>query len=173
MDFTSLFGTQEILIALQLTAAMSLGMLLGAERTMAGKTAGMRTHALVCMASTLYTSLSVLFVTSNPAFSDIDPFRVVGGIVTGIGFIGAGIIMFKDATLRGITTAAGIWVTSAIGVALGLGFYIIAVVATLLTLFVFRVLWMIENRLKVAWDAHEPTVVEDGRHPDLQSDTNS
>jgi putative Mg2+ transporter-C (MgtC) family protein len=151
MEISTFITTQEITLALQLIVAINLGMLLGAERKMAGKTAGMRTHALVAMASTLYTSLAVFYSVSPEGFGISDPFRVIAGVVTGIGFIGAGIIMFRDATPKGITTAAGLWVTSAIGVSIGLGYYFIAVIGTLLVLFIFRVLWVVERQMQHAW----------------------
>lgn len=161
MELSNYISSGEILISLQLVVAIALGMLLGAERKMAGKTAGMRTHALVAMASTLYTSLAVMYAVSSEGFGISDPFRVIAGIVSGIGFIGAGIIMFKDSTAKGVTTAAGLWVTAAVGVTLGLGYYALAVIATFLTLFVFRVLWGIETRMKSAWDSHEATTFVD------------
>lgn len=161
MEISNFISNEEVVLSLQLIVAIALGMLLGAERKMAGKTAGMRTHALVAMASTLYTSLAVLYSVSAEGFGISDPFRVIAGVVTGIGFIGAGIIMFRDATPQGITTAAGLWVTSAVGVSIGLGYYAIAIVGTLLTLFVFRVLWSIESRMKSAWSSHEPTLVSE------------
>lgn len=158
---SDIVSLQELVVTLQLIAAMSLGMLLGAERSLAGKTAGMRTHALVCMAATLFVGLSLLFINTHENTAGMDPFRVVSGVVTGIGFIGAGLILFRDSTLRGLTTAAGLWITAAIGVAIGLEFYIIAVASTLLTLFVFRALWHIEQVLVDNWDANDPVVVEE------------
>ncbi len=162
MEISNFITNQEIVLSLQLVVAITLGMLLGAERKMAGKTAGMRTHALVAMASTLYTSLAVIYSVSPDGFGISDPFRVIAGVVTGIGFIGAGIIMFRDATPKGITTAAGLWVTSAIGVAIGLGYYFIAVVGTLLVLFVFRALWTVEDKMQHAW-SDDTEVIADNK----------
>lgn len=162
MEISNIITNQEIVLSLQLVVAITLGMLLGAERKMAGKTAGMRTHALVAMASTLYTSLAVIYSVSPDGFGISDPFRVIAGVVTGIGFIGAGIIMFRDATPKGITTAAGLWVTSAIGVSIGLGYYFIAVVGTLLVLFVFRALWTVEDKMQHAW-SDDTEVIADSK----------
>lgn len=146
-----MFSQQELTIALQLIVAMSLGMLLGAERTLAGKTAGMRTYALVCMSATLFTAVALVFGGMEQG-ANSDPLRVVAGIITGIGFLGAGLILFRDSSLQGLTTAAGIWISAGIGVTIGLDLYISAVIATLLTLFVFRALWFVEHRLKITWD---------------------
>lgn len=144
-------GTTEIQISLQLILAVTLGLLLGAERTLAGKNAGMRTHALVALASTLLVSVSVALISVADANPNVkfDVFNVVSGIVTGMGFIGAGAILFRDQTLKGLTTAAGLWVTAAIGISIGFGFYAVGIFAAFLTLFVFRVLWFLEDRIKV------------------------
>ena len=153
------FSEQELIIALQLIVAMSLGMLLGAERVLAGKTAGMRTYALVCMSATLFTATAIAF-KSTEIGDELDPLRVVSGIITGIGFIGAGLILFKDSSLQGLTTAAGIWISAGIGSTIGLGLYSSALVATLLTLFVFRVLWFVEYRMKISLNENETITIE-------------
>jgi putative Mg2+ transporter-C (MgtC) family protein len=113
-------------IALNLVGALLLGMAVGYERTFNGRAAGMRTYALVCMASTALT----IFVGFAPlwyggAAHDVlpDATRVVGGVVTGIGFLCAGVIVKDGLTISGLTTAASIWAAAAIGVLLGVGLY--------------------------------------------------
>jgi len=134
----------------RLSVAMFLGVLLGAERITAGKTAGMRTHALVSMGSALFVIVSVLVATEFAAEggTNFDPLRVAAQIVTGIGFLGAGLIIFTGSKLRGLTTAAGLWVAAGIGMASGFGFYVIATFVTAITLLVFTLLWYVERSIK-------------------------
>lgn len=135
-------------IVLKLFIALALGMIIGTERVWAHKTAGMRTYALVSMGSALFVVISNEMVKFYSGFSGMNPLMIVSQIVVGIGFLGAGIIFNKDSKLVGLTTATGLWVAAGIGMACGLGLYSIAVVSTTLTLFVFIVLWFIEERIK-------------------------
>ena len=132
----------------QITVALLLGGLLGLERTFAHKTAGLRTYSLVSMGSCLLIIISNLVIAPLSNISGIDPLRLAAGIVTGIGFLGAGLIIFKDSKISGLTTAAGLWVACAIGIAVGFELFLIAVFATSLTLFTFSVLWIFENKIK-------------------------
>jgi putative Mg2+ transporter-C (MgtC) family protein len=142
-------SSSDVTIFLQLIVAMALGMLLGAERSIAGKSAGMRTYALVSMGACLFVAITILVVSLSEGDAvSFDPLRVLAGVITGIGFIGAGAILVRETTLQGLTTAAGLWVTAAIGVAVGFEFYQVAIFATLLTLFVFRLLWFVERKLE-------------------------
>jgi len=131
------FLAANAFIGLNLLGALLLGMLVGYERSYNGRAAGMRLYGLVCMASAALT----VFV-GLPAFwygggaSDAiapDPTRVVQGVVTGIGFLGAGVIMKDGLSISGLTTAASIWAASAIGILLGVGFYPAALLMALLT----------------------------------------
>ncbi|MCR4274487.1 MAG: MgtC/SapB family protein [Candidatus Campbellbacteria bacterium] len=140
MDITTLGGTFFV----QLLTALVLGMLIGAERTLAGKTAGLRTYGLVAMGSCLFIVVS-LGLKDSLGVSGADVMRVVAGIITGIGFLGAGVIILRDQTLVGLTTAAGLWVASGIGVAIGFKLYEIAFYTTFLTLLTFTVFWFIER----------------------------
>lgn len=135
-------------IILRLFIALSLGMIIGTERVWAHKTAGMRTYALVSMGSALFVVISNEMVKYYVGFSGMNPLMIVSQIVVGIGFLGAGIIFNKDSKLIGLTTATGLWVAAGIGMASGLGLFNIAIVATILTLFIFIVLWYIEERVK-------------------------
>ncbi len=128
-------------IFFQLGLAAFLGLLVGAERRLAHKFAGMRTHALVAMGSALFSTIS--FALPN---AGVDPTRIAAQVVTGIGFLGAGLIVFQDSKVRGLTTAAGIWSVAAIGMAVGFRLYAVAIFATVLTLLVFMILWPIEER---------------------------
>jgi putative Mg2+ transporter-C (MgtC) family protein len=126
---------------IRLALAMLLGALVGLEREITHKPAGLRTHMLVSLGSCLFTLVSIL------DFS-IDPARIAAGIVTGIGFIGAGTIIAEQDKIVGITTAASLWMTAAIGLATGVGDIILSIVATL---FVFIILSLkhIQKRLKI------------------------
>jgi putative Mg2+ transporter-C (MgtC) family protein len=135
-------------IVLRLFVALMLGMIIGVERVWAHKTAGMRTYALVAMGSALFVIISNEMVRYYAGFPGMNPLMIVSQIVVGVGFIGAGIIFNKDSRLVGLTTATGLWVSAGIGMACGLGLFNIAIVATALTLFIFVVLWFIEERIK-------------------------
>ncbi|PIR38366.1 MAG: hypothetical protein COV34_02040 [Candidatus Zambryskibacteria bacterium CG10_big_fil_rev_8_21_14_0_10_42_12] len=128
--------------------ALVLGMLLGIERTFAGKTAGLRTYGLVSMGSALFIVVTNIVLEDFIGLTSFDPTRVAAGIITGIGFIGAGLILFREHKLRGLTTAAGLWVACGIGIACGFGLYMIATFATFLTLFAFTALWFVEDRVR-------------------------
>ena len=137
-------------VIIRLAVALLLGMALGIERAIAGKTAGVRTHSLVAMGSALFVIISILAVgghsTEERAF--IESVRVVSQIISGIGFLGAGLFMFKDSNAGGMTTAAGIWVAAGVGVTIGYGFYAVAIMATVFTLIVFTLFWYVENKVK-------------------------
>ncbi len=136
-------------ILIQLTVAALLGLLVGAERSIAGKSAGMRTFALVSLGACLFTITSVVITTQYFGKVNFDPMRVPAAIITGIGFIGAGLILFRESLVRGLTTAAGMWIAAGIGIAVGFGLYIIAAYTALLTLFIFTAVWFVEAKVKV------------------------
>lgn len=144
--------TQEYLeILFRLVAALAAGSLIGLERSHRGRPAGFRTHALVCLASSLLMLVTVYETHWMPDSSTtrvvLDPTRMAQGIMTGIGFVGAGAIIKEGFTVRGLTTAASIWVTAAIGILTGVGFYFAAVVGTLLSLGTLSLFRWIEARL--------------------------
>jgi len=134
-----------------LLIALAAGGLIGFERSFHGRPAGFRTHALVCMASsalmlvTLYGSQ--WFPASASTNINLDPTRMAQGIMTGIGFLGAGVIFKEGLTVRGLTTAASIWITAAIGILAGIGFYFPLAVTTLLTLGTLSVFRWIESKV--------------------------
>ncbi len=145
-------------ILYHLGGALAAGSLVGIERTWHGRPAGFRTHALVCTASAMLMTLSVYetlwFPRALADASRLDPTRMAQGIVTGIGFLGAGAIFKEGLTVRGLTTAASIWITAAIGVMIGSGLYWPAAVATVLTLGVLSVFRRVESLLPVQVFAH-------------------
>lgn len=119
----------EIELILRLIVSLLLGGLIGLERELRDKPAGLRTHMLVSIGACLYTLVSIY--TFN-----LDPARVAAGIVTGIGFIGAGTIIGAGGHIRGITTAASLWVVASIGLAVGAGAYLIALVTSIIVFLV-------------------------------------
>jgi putative Mg2+ transporter-C (MgtC) family protein len=127
----------NILIFFNLVTALILGLIVGYERTYRGRAAGMRTYGLVCMASAALTIISgytPFWFGGHPMnLGPIDPTRTIQGIVTGIGFLGAGIIMKDGRTISGLTTAASIWACAAIGVMIGVGFYLAGILFTALS----------------------------------------
>jgi len=151
-------------LMLQLGLAALLGGAIGLERELGGKPAGLRTNILICIGSVLYTHLSIAMAGSN-----VDPTRVAGQIVTGVGFIGAGTILHARGAVVGLTSAATIWVVAAIGVALGSGFYLEGVGTTVVVLAVLAGLGRMEKlverqsmRRTVTIHARPgPTVLED------------
>ena len=145
MELETILPGSQLEILFQLLAAMVLGMVMGAERSMAQKTAGMRTYALVAMGSALFIIISSLVTSAFLGIAEVNPLRVTAAVITGIGFIGAGIIIFRETTLQGLTTAAGMWVAAGVGIAVGFKLYLIAIFASILTLFAFTVMWVIEN----------------------------
>lgn len=127
----------------KLTLAAVLGMAIGLEREHRGKPAGLRTYTLVALGAALFTLMSQQSFTEK-AF---DPSRIASQVVVGIGFLGAGLIFLKGDQVQGLTTAAGLWVAAAIGMAVGFGFYIVAIYATILALLVLWVLRNIEGKI--------------------------
>ncbi len=138
-------------------AALAAGAAIGIERSYHGRPAGFRTHALVCLASSVLMQLTVYqpaWFPGGPDVVRIDPQRMAQGIMTGIGFLGAGVIFKEGLTVRGLTTAASIWITAAIGVIMGAGLFYPATVATVLALGVLAAFRWIEARIPVQQYAH-------------------
>lgn len=127
----------NIVVFMNLLGAMLLGLVVGYERSYHGRAAGMRTYGLVCMASAALTVIvgypGYWYGGHVAAVAAVDPTRVIQGIVTGIGFLGAGVIMKEGFSISGLTTAASIWASSAIGILVGVGFYAAAILLALLS----------------------------------------
>jgi putative Mg2+ transporter-C (MgtC) family protein len=144
-------GAETKVILEHLLAALVAGGLIGFERSYHGRPAGFRTHTLVCVASSALMLVTMYqeqwFRSSVSETVSIDPTRMAQGIMTGIGFLGAGVIFKEGLTVRGLTTAASIWITAAIGILAGIGFYFPLAVATVLTLGTLSVFRWIEAKM--------------------------
>jgi len=137
-------------MALRLLAALVAGAMIGYERSYHGRPAGFRTHSLVCTASCLLMLVTVYeahWVRGGSDLVQIDPTRMAQGIMTGIGFLGAGVIIKEGLSVRGLTTAASIWITAAIGILAGVGFYFPLLLSVALTLGVLSLFRWIEARM--------------------------
>jgi putative Mg2+ transporter-C (MgtC) family protein len=142
---------------LRLVVAAGLGAAVGVEREVREREAGIRTHLLVSLGSALFTIVSAYgfheFLSSGATVVRADPTRIAAQIVTGIGFLGAGAIIREGVSVRGLTTAASLWVVAAVGMAAGAGYYWPAVAATVLTLFA---LWPLRGLAWVALERSRP-----------------
>jgi len=141
----------NITVIFNLLGALVLGLIVGYERSYHGRAAGMRTYGLVCMAS---SALTVIVAYSSFWYgghaglpSNPDPTRVIQGIVTGVGFLGAGVILHEGYATRGLTSAASIWASSVIGVLMGIGFYLAAFVMAMCAVFCMTLVTRLENWL--------------------------
>ena len=138
-----ILANPEIRFLFQILLAFFLGSLIGMEREYIGKEAGIRTFSLVCIGSMLFTTLSregFLDINEN-----VDPSRIASGMVMGIGFLVSGIIIFRGAQIEGLTTAAGLWIAAAIGMAIGCQFYYLATISTLITFIILS----LSKKLKI------------------------
>ena len=142
----------NVLLFMHLVGSMLLGMFVGYERSYHGRAAGMRTFSLVCMASTgivaVFGSPEVWFGGQHLSTITADgPSRVIQGIVTGIGFLGAGVIIHEGRSVSGLSTAASIWAAAAIGILIGLGFYVAGISLALLCAFSMSIVLQLERWL--------------------------
>lgn len=137
----------EMQIIIRLVLAVILGGIVGIEREIKKRSAGLRTHILVCIGASLIMLTSMHLFDIYKDIAQIDPGRIAAGVVTGIGFLGAGAIIRGGDNVRGLTTAATLWIVAAIGMAVGCGFYLAAVISTILVLAVLSLIRRIEHRL--------------------------
>jgi len=137
----------EIELIFKLSLAAVLGMIIGIERKVHRKPAGMRTHSFVCLGAALFTVISIYIAGSN-----VDASRIAAGVVTGIGFLAGGIIFRAEDRVKGLTTAAEIWVLAAVGVAIGVGYYFAAVMTAVIVIIVLVPLKYIEREAEEAFD---------------------
>jgi len=159
--------TLQILV--RLVVALLAGAMIGYERSFRGRPAGFRTHALVCTASCLLMLVTVYeahWVQTATNMIRLDPTRMAQGIMTGIGFLGAGVIIKEGVTVRGLTTAASIWITAAIGILAGIGFYLPLVIAVALSLGVLSLFRWIEDRMPI--QVYYQFEVRFARHSDMR-----
>jgi putative Mg2+ transporter-C (MgtC) family protein len=156
MDMLLAYWSKELLITngillLHLLGSAVVGLLLGYERTYHGRAAGIRTYTLVCMASTLLIAICGYpghwFGGLPHSTAAADPTRVIQGVMTGVGFLCAGVIMKEGFTIRGLATSASIWMTAVIGIVIGVGFYGAALSATVMTMVVMSGFRKIEAAL--------------------------
>src|SRR5947209_18448930 len=144
-------NSHEAVVVFRIAVALVIGGIIGFERSFHGRPAGFRTHSLVCIASALLMLVTVYqseWMTAVPQDAiRTDPTRMAQGIMTGIGFLGAGVIFKEGLTVRGLTTAASIWVTAAIGNLLGIGLYFAATLGAAATLAILAAVRFIELRL--------------------------
>jgi putative Mg2+ transporter-C (MgtC) family protein len=155
---------------LRLGAAAVLGGSIGLERERVESAAGLRTHAVVALGATLFMLVS-MFGFSNAGVAPnvvLDPSRVAAQIVTGIGFLGAGVIIFRKEILRGLTTAASVWLVAAIGMAVGGGLYLAAIGTTVLGLAILAVMKPLEQRLAAGRRLYVISLVIDRRRLSLE-----
>ena len=144
LGFLSEFNIWSVILRIVLAALF--GGIIGIEREKHGRAAGFRTHILICVGSAL-TSLVGLFAATN--FFSGDAFRISAQVVSGIGFLGVGMIMVRNRTIiTGLTTAAGLWTTAIIGIAVGYGFYIGALLTTMLCVITVLLFGIFENKGK-------------------------
>src|SRR3989344_3838980 len=143
------FFDPTVVIAGKLILAMLLGTVIGTERAILAKqSAGMRTFGIVALGSCLFIVVANMVSLPYVGIMNFDPLRTAAAIITGIGFLGAGLIIFRHDTLHGITTAAGLWVVAGIGMAVGFGLYSVFIFAIFFTLIMFTGMWYVENRFK-------------------------
>ena len=145
----AIFFDPTNIMFLKLLLAMFLGGLIGTERAiLAHQSAGTRTFGLVSLGACLFIIISNYVASAYSGVLDIQPLYVPGAIVTGIGFLGGGLIIFRGDALHGITTAAGMWITAGIGMAVGFGMFSIGIFSTILVLIMFTGMYWLESMFK-------------------------
>ena len=149
-------------IAIRLILAFLLGGLIGLERELHGRAAGLRTHILVCLGSSLIMLTSMHLFHLYRGIATVDPARIAAGVITGIGFLGAGAIIRSRASVSGLTTAASLWAVAGIGLATGSGFYLGAYLTTAMVVFTLFVLTKLEKALAKKSQKHKTGEVKDG-----------
>lgn len=149
----------EWVILFRLVLAAVLSGIIGFEREFHGRAAGFRTHILLCVGSVLIMLTSMHIFDSYAGRVACDPARIAAGVVTGIGFLGAGTIMRSRASVRGLTTAASLWVVSGIGLAVGSGFYFAAVITTLIAMVTLMLFSRLEHTM-IRKDWYKTIIIE-------------
>ena len=156
MQTTAQFIDPTSIMFFKLVLAIVLGGVIGTERSiLARQPAGTRTFGLVALGSCLFVVIGNYVNIAFLGVADVQPTFLAAGIITGIGFLGGGLIIFRGDSLHGITTAAGLWITAAIGMAVGFGMYSVSIFAALLSLIMFTGMWYVENRFKHWFEGHQ------------------
>lgn len=154
---------------IKLLLSLLLGATIGIERRRKGQIAGLRTFALISMGATLAMLISIYIPQVYLGLKNGDPGRIAAQVVSGVGFLGAGAIIQMKGSVRGLTTAAGIWMTACIGLAVGAGMYLIAIIATLLIIFILVNIERIELRHNFLWESKIIRVKAHGILDEIQS----
>jgi len=154
---------------IKLLLSLLLGATIGIERRRKGQIAGLRTFALISMGATLAMLISIYIPQVYLGLKNGDPGRIAAQVVSGVGFLGAGAIIQMKGSVRGLTTAAGIWMTACIGLAVGAGMYLIAIIATLLIIFILVNIERIELRHNFLWESKIIRVKVHGILDEIQS----
>jgi len=139
--------TDILEITIKLVLAAILGGLIGLDREYSKRPAGLRTHMLVTLGSAIFMLINLQLVSIYP---HIDPGRYGAQVISGIGFLGAGTIIKKGPTISGLTTAAGLWAAAAVGLSVGSGYYVLAIIATVVILIILRTFSFVESKFKYA-----------------------
>lgn len=146
----------------RLIISMLLGMVVGAERKRKGQTAGIRTFALISMGACLAMLLSIYVPQEYMGLKNGDPGRIAAQVITGIGFLGGGAMIQMRGTIKGLTTAAGIWITAIIGMAVGIGMYVVSIATTGLVLVTLITFEQYSKRKKIGQDSKVINITVDG-----------
>ena len=146
LSLENILKWEDIEFVIRITVAVILGAIVGYEREISHKPAGLRTHIFVSMGACLFTIASFFLIPSDAAGS-YDVTRIAAGVVAGISFIGAGSIIALKGDVKGLTTAASLWVIAAVGLMIGLGNYILPIVATIISYVILRLDRLEKNRL--------------------------
>lgn len=152
----------------RLILSMFLGMIVGAERKRKGQIAGIRTFALISMGACLSMLLSIYVPQVYLGLKNGDPGRIAAQVITGIGFIGGGAMIHMKGAVRGLTTAAGIWMTAIIGMAVGIGMYLCSIGATFLILLTLVTFEHYEKRRKLGQESKVISLTVQGILPDIE-----
>ncbi len=137
----------------KLVLSLMLGAVIGIERRRKGQIAGLRTFALISMGATLAMLISIYIPQEYLGLKNGDPGRIAAQVVSGVGFLGAGAIIQMKGSVRGLTTAAGIWMAACIGLAVGAGMYLVSILTTLLNIFILVNIERIEHRYNFLWES--------------------
>ena len=152
----------------KLLLSLILGAVIGIERRRKGQIAGLRTFALISMGATLVMLISIYIPQVYLGLKNGDPGRIAAQVVSGVGFLGAGAIIQMKGSVRGLTTAAGIWMAACIGLAVGAGMYLISIIATILIIFILVNIERIEQRHNFLWESKIIRVKMHGIIDDIQ-----
>lgn len=153
---------------IRLVLSMVLGAAVGLERMIKGQTAGMRTFSLISTGATLAMLVSIFIPQEYMGLKNGDPGRIAAQVVSGIGFLGAGAIIQMKGSVRGLTTAAGIWITAMIGLAVGAGMYVIPALATLIIIFILVIMNRYEHLMHIGGESKIVRVKLHGIVTDIQ-----